>query len=772
MTRFRTLAVAGLERARTAKPVTWLTVIGVLLLPAVVGGVLVAALYNPTERLDNMSAAIVNLDEPVTVQGQYTPLGRQVAAGLVEGSDDLDSNLTWVLSNEDDAADGIADGTYQAVVTIPENFSAAATSAGQSLSGSDTRPERATIEVVTAPDARIVDQAITAQIASVAASVTGQMLSEATLSNVFVGYSTLGDQLGDAADGAGQLADGAREAQDGATQLSGGAGQLAGGVSQLGAGAGELAGGAAQAASGAQQLGDGAGQLAGGAGQLSGGAQQLGDGAAEIAGNMRGIADGMAGIGTGAGDLANGVQQIADGNRQLADGAQQLVDGIRGGVEYVRDQDIAGQLNRAATQLTESAAAFAELADRCDPTQDAAYCAQLRELADAATASASQAASNLGAVAGRVPELQQRLDGAVGEAQGFTDGLTALADGGDEAAAGARELAAGAGGLADGAYQLADGTDGIAAGAYGLAGGARDLQDGAGQIAGGVNGLAGGVGQLAQGARGLATGAGALSSGADELADGVSQLGEGIGALGGGADELADGLGQAADALPSFSDAEAERLASVLAEPVSASSGEGMAMFGASAVPLLVAAVMWFGGLGTFVAMRSFTARTLTSRRASATLAVAALLPAAIIGAAQGLLVAIVVQIVMGYDAGTAAALLGLCVLIGVAFAAIHQALVAVLGGAGRWVGAIIGASIVATGVVSTLPAWLARAASFLPAAPAYDALLGVVADTGRTGAAIAGLLVWAVLAFVATTIAVARRRTLPARAILAPSPA
>ena len=117
-----------IERARSRRPVTWLTLIGVLLLPVVIGGILVAALYNPAERLDGMSAAIVNEDEPVTIDDQYVPLGRQLTAGLVEGSDDIASNLDWTISNADDAADGLADGTYQAVVTIPENFSAAATS--------------------------------------------------------------------------------------------------------------------------------------------------------------------------------------------------------------------------------------------------------------------------------------------------------------------------------------------------------------------------------------------------------------------------------------------------------------------------------------------------------------------------------------------------------------------------------------------------------------------------------------------------------------------
>jgi putative membrane protein len=58
----------------------------VLLLPVLIGGILLAALYNPTERLDNVRAAIVNNDKPVTINGQTAPLGRQLTAGLVEGS--------------------------------------------------------------------------------------------------------------------------------------------------------------------------------------------------------------------------------------------------------------------------------------------------------------------------------------------------------------------------------------------------------------------------------------------------------------------------------------------------------------------------------------------------------------------------------------------------------------------------------------------------------------------------------------------------------------
>lgn len=748
-------AVSGIERARSAKPVTWLTLVGVLLLPALVGGVLVAALYNPTERLDNMTAAIVNLDEPVTVQDQATPLGRQLAAGLVEGSDEVDSNLTWVLSNEEDANEGLADGTYQAVVTIPEEFSAAATSSGQKLSGEDQEPEQATIEVVTAPDARLADEAITNQIASVATTSMGDMLSEATLSNVLVGFTTLGDQLGEAADGADQLADGAGEAASGAGELADGVSQLGDGAGDLATGASQLADGAGQVAGGASELSGGASQLAGGAGDLAGGANDLAGGATDLASGIRGLAAGLAGDGT---------QQnpgLAPSLHQSADGADQLASQLNAGAEAIEQNGV--KLTGAATGAAQATAGVAAgldgLSAQCAVSGAAPeFCTQLAQLTDAAHTADTAAQGTSGGVAQLVEQLATQLRTAGGGAAELADGLGRLAGGADDAVAGAQQLAGGADALADGATQLADG--------------AGQLSSGAAELSGGASQLATGAGGLATGTQQLAGGAGELSTGAEQLATGASGLGDGVGELSTGTRSLADGLHQATEQIPSYSDREAEDLATVVADPVAASSGGDVALFGASAVPLLAAVVLWFGGLATFVVMRSVTTRALTSRRASATLAGAALLPAALVGAVQGVLVAAVVQIVNGYEAGTAAALFALCAAIGVAFAAVHQALVAVFGGGGRWIAALVGAVAIATGIVSTLPGWLAQVSGALPTAPACRALLGAVTDAGGTGGAVVALAVWAVLAFVVTTIAVARRRTLPAKALLAGAPA
>ncbi|ALX66403.1 YhgE/Pip domain-containing protein [Microbacterium sp. XT11] len=656
-----------IERARSRKPITWLTLLGVLLLPAAVGGILVAALQDPTERLDSMTAAIVNLDDPVTIDGQVTPLGRQLAAGLVEGPDSSDadddtdgSNLTWVISNEDDAKEGLADGTYQAVVTIPEDFSRAATSSGQAIAGTGEAPEKATITVTTPDDGRVADDLITGQLASVAASTMGTTISEATMDNVLVGFTTIGDQIGDAADGAAQLASGARDAATGAAQIPAGATQLASGADALASGASDLAGGL--------------GTIAGKTREVAAGASQLGSG------------------------LLGGASSL----EQNIPGTTQLVGAVQTGSGAARD---------AAAQTAGLAQKLGTMAATCVSLTPGDLCAQVQEAAgDAATA-----ATSAGTASGYLNDPQ------------VAGGIAALPGTFSTLATSMRDAGTGASSIAAGLTQLA--TDGIDPSTAG----ARQLADGATQLSGGATELAGGATDLASGLDTLATGTG----------------------------DLAGGLRTASDSLPSFTDAESTSLASVIADPVTADTPANT-IFGPTAIPLLAAVVLWFGGLASFVVMRAHTTRTLTSRRSSAGLALRGFLPAALLGAGQGVLVSVIVQFVAAYDAGTWWAFAGTAVLAGVVFAAVNQAMVAVLGGIGRWLSALVGVLAVATGLISTVPAWLAAIGAALPTAPAIAGLISA------SGGAAAGLVAWGVLSLLATTIAVALRRTTSTRAVIA----
>lgn len=611
-----------IERARTSKPVTWLTLIGVLILPALGAGLFMTALHNPTERLESLTAAIVNLDEPVTIDGQYIPIGRQLAAGLVAGSEELDSNITWVISNAEDAAAGLADGRYAATVTIPAEFSAAATSPGRTLGGEPVTPERAQIFVETATDGKLADELILSQLTTVATATIGDWLTEATLANLLGGFGELGQQLGTAAGGANQLAEGAETAAEGA-------GALADGVARLG-------GAARQLSTGAKDLSKGTSQLAAGLNQMANEVSQIID-----------IPD-----------------ELVTGLHLLADNATAIQDSLDG---------VSDDLSQLSTECLSSGAS-------------ADFCARLTAATSGATAI--------------LPQMSNAI------AQSRT---------------------------------LVDAVDDLVLLGPALTSAIQQSADAATQLAGGMS-------SLANGANALANGAASASQGAADLASGIQSLSDGVG-------ELADGLATAGDAIPAFSEEEASDLVSVINNPITI-EGTDNALAVPGAIPLLAAAALWFGSLATFIVLRPTPWRALVSRASTVRLAARSFLPAAGVGAAQGLLVALIAQFFAGYSAADWWAFAAVAVLSGVVFAAINQALMGVLAGFGRWISAVAGVLAVATGLVSTSPAWLLQIGALLPTWAASSALLH------PTLGSIATLVVWGVIAFAATTIVVLTRRS------------
>ena len=92
-----------------------------LVLPLAAATVLVWATTGRPQNLDRIPVAIVNNDQ-IIQQPQPMAAGRALAAALTEPSSDQ-TNLDWTLANPDDAATGLEDGDYYAVLTIPKDFS-------------------------------------------------------------------------------------------------------------------------------------------------------------------------------------------------------------------------------------------------------------------------------------------------------------------------------------------------------------------------------------------------------------------------------------------------------------------------------------------------------------------------------------------------------------------------------------------------------------------------------------------------------------------------
>ncbi|MGW6130347.1 hypothetical protein ACWFNE_10000 [Cellulomonas sp. NPDC055163] len=758
------------ERARTPGRATWVSVLGLVLVPLVVGGLLTWALWKPTERLDRMQAAIVNLDQAVEVDGQTVPLGRQLASALVtadgasgeddtadgevaadgnaagdaaasgDGTDatgvanvsgsDSSGNFTWVLTDADDAEEGLADGTYATVVTIPEDFSAAATSFG----GAPGEAVQARIDIATSERSRLVDAAVAQAVTTTAVGLLNGQLTTTYLDNVLVGFTTLHDSLGEAASGADQLASGAGQLGTGATQVADGTTALADGVGALGAGADRLAGGIGT-------LGTGAGQLAGGVGQLATGAGDLSSGLSRLAQETRASAQAAAASAPQVAQLTAGADALAagiGGPGGLAEG----VSGLSAGTTALR-----GGATTLFTNLRDLAAGCA--AD-VPGTCDALLAVTQAEVDGAATgpSGAPTLVSGIDSLGVGAARLDAAVSSGVNGAPPLTTSTTQLAAGVRGLAGGVTASASGLGTLADYLDQSAQGAAQLASGARTAAGGARDLAAGARTAAGGARALASGADDAASGAGDLASGAGQIASGATELSS--------------GAGELASGLGQAGEQVPSYTDEEASSLADVVATPVAARSDDG-ALFGDTSVPWLAALALWLGGLATFVVLAAVPHRSLGSTRSSVRLALGAFAPGALVGAVQGLAVGGIMAFALDLSPSGWATFFAVAVLAGVAFAAVNQGLVAVLGGVGRFVAVVIAVVGLAGAVVSTVPPLVEHLFTALPLSAALGGLQGVVTGQGGAGGAIAALLVWTLVGLGASTAAVARRRVVPA---------
>ena len=769
---------APLTRLKGTKPVRWSTILGILLVPLTVAGVLLWGLWNPTERLDTITAAVVNLDEPVELDGQLVPLGRVLAAELItSGTESTDAestdageetqNFTWVLTDESDAEAGLDDGSYATVVTIPKNFSAAATS----LSGDPDDAQQAHIEIAESDRGRLIDTALSGIVTQTATSVLNQQLGEQFIGSVFVGMTELQSGISDAADGADALAGGGKQLAEGATQLADGTILLADGTRQLADGAGELSAGAGSLAGGASELATGAGALSAGASGVATGTKGIADGASSLSDGVAGLAKGLRVFAEGdkatgeqgAVDFATGMDQLSQGARELAtgDGTPENTGlaGLSDGVAQYTDG-----INQALTGLQQGAGAAI---------------APLTQLRDAILAGAvspppglspEQAAEQISALIAQLEAAS--VDGPENEITKLKNGGAQLAAGAAQAAAGAEQLAqgvaasaAGAHDLADGASALADGADQLAGGAAGLATGSSQLASGAEQLSGGVSGIAAGAGALSGGAAGLAEGTAGLATGTSELAAGVPDLADGATQLADGADKsakgaktLAEGLGEAASGIPNYTETQRDKIAKTAINPVVA-EGASDELFNSSGVPLFAGIALWAGALTMFMLLAPLWRRTRDAARGVGWITLRSAAPAAGLGAVQGAIAGIVLPIALGYSVTQGFAFFGLAVLAGIAFSLLVQGLAALLGGVGRFIAFTLLVVAFAVGIVSTVPGPLAAVGDASPIGAALAGFQSIATDAAGAGTAAIVLMLWAAGGLVLTALAVSRAR-------------
>lgn len=764
----------AVERINPGKHVTWRTVVGILLVPLAIGGLLVWGLWSPVDRLDTVKAAVVNNDKAVQVGGQSVMLGRQLVSGLVTGRTGLEAadatagapvadvsgsttaqNFTWVITDASDAAAGLADGSYTAAVTIPEGFSAAATS----TASADTA-HQATIDVQVSPKSKVLDTVVSDVVVQTATKTLNTALTENYLKNIYVGFGTLGSKLGEAATGATSLADGqsklaagAKDLSTGTTSLASGVGQVASGTQSLSAGVGQLATGSSSLAGGVSSLASGATSLSGGVGQLSSGAKALSDGLGPLSTNL-------ATASTGLTTLSGGATQLTDGLGKAAAGSEKLGDAAAKGAQAAAGADTAAKT---------VAGNLAALAKACPAAAGEAYCAQVKALADGVGSTSSSPPSLLYLTGASAQAAAGVSGGLTGGDAALVPALKQLASGGAQLSGGLTQASQGVGTIsgyltqsAQGASQLATGAASAATGAKQLAGGASSAATGASQLASGAASASSGSQQLAQGATSAADGATKLADGATSLASGAEQAGTGT-------SQLADGLHQAAGGVPGYPKDQSASLAKVVATPVVTSSGGETASgigagfgFGYAQTALFAIVALWAGALAAYLILRPFPSRSALTTESSLRLAVTSYLPGLAIGVAEGVIATIALGLSLDLSFAQWAGTLAVTVVAGAAFMALNQGLAAMFGGFGRLVSLFIAVVGLAAGLISTVPGVLTTIDGYLPISSAVAGLQLVAHDSFALGGTLFALVLWLLLGIGLSLAAVARLRFAP----------
>jgi putative membrane protein len=676
--------------------------VAVAIVPLFYGVLYVLANWSPTGHLNRVTAAVVNLDQPVTTTTssgakQVVPLGRSLA-GELTGSTSK-QNFGWVLTDAGDAASGLTDGTYSAVVTIPKNFSAAATSTGDA---DGTQARQALLSVRT-------NDAQNYLAGTVGAATTAALNSQVTatyLSNVYIGFTDLHTQIGQAAKGASDLADGAGTLSAGAAKTHQGAVQLASGLDTL---AGRTSGLPAQTArlnAGAQQVAAGADRLAAGTSQLNAGLQPVRRALKDLPAQSRQLAAGAARITQVTGPLATGAGQLATGADTVSNGLNQY----------------SANAKALAAKCTASGAS-------------AEYCTQLTQL-----------------VAGVAP-----LATAAGAVQG----------GADQLSAGATKLNTGAKQLRGGTARLAAAAPRLVAGIKQGTDAVSQLNRGAQTLAGGAGRVADGTAQLAAVAPQLSQGIAEAASGADQLSTGTGQVAAGAAKLDSGSTKLADGLAEGVQKIPSYSPAERQNLSKVAATPVLGNIQRLNAVVsnGAGLAPYFMSLALWVGAMAIFMLLRALSVRALASTASSWRVAMSGYLPGAVLSVVQAVLLVAVLEFVVGVDAARLPVLTLFAVLVGLTFAAINQALIATFGGAGRFLALIFVSlqlsSAGGTYPIQTAPAFFQAVHDLLPMSYAVQGIRECIAGGGGPITIdVVVLLLWLALGWLVTVIAAHRQRT------------
>ncbi|WP_106450995.1 YhgE/Pip domain-containing protein [Trichococcus alkaliphilus] len=560
---------------------------GISLIPSLYTVLFLSSMWDPYGKLAELPVAVVNQDKAVSYNEETLAVGDSLVAGLQE-SDTLDFDF---VSRE--AADsGLADGSYYMALTIPENFSANATTL------LDETPQQMELTYSTSAGRSYIASKLTASAANEIKDTISDEVTAIYAETVFGELKSVAEGMTAAADGSAQLSDGTVQIKegneilttnletladstltfrDGAETLAVGLQTYLDGVAQLDAGALALNNGAAKLTAAMPALQTGVGKLNDGAVATTEGSASLSTGLSRLATNSLTLSTGMDTLNSGMSQLSEGSASLNAGlaalNTSLTSAEQQAkltalqsgLDQMKNGIETLDSQlqqsslssDLAtalSQLDGLATTIASFQTELNTITAAADPVSNTA--AIMDSIAQSGTElTPEQEAAVSQAVSAQLAIIANEQAGSI---QTITNGLNSLSELSEiEASAIGQQVAtlkssvsslsAGYANVYAGATTLVSGFGQIGQSSQMLLSGAQSLQTAIGSAQNGSQKLADGMTQLTAGSEQLAVGGRNLTEGNAQVSAGLQTLNEQTGTLASGATELQNGTQSLAD---------------------------------------------------------------------------------------------------------------------------------------------------------------------------------------------------------------------------------
>ena len=412
-----------------------IALIFLFIVPLIYSSFFLAGYWNPYGRLDQLPVAVVNLDKGSMMDNKSIDAGQEFVKSLKNNKD-----LSFHFITETEANQGLKNGRYYMVLTIPKNFS-------QKVSTlMDAHPEAAKLNYKINPGKNYVASQISTTATEKMKSKLAASITKSYADGVFSKFHELATGLRAAGDGAGKLTQGTVNAKNGMVQLS----------------------------DGINRLNDGAGQLKDGSQQLYSGQKQLANGLNGLKAGSLSLSSGMSKLSEGQSNLETGMDQVIQSTKDLASRSEMLAQGQAG------MKSTADDLKKTIEQFLQS---------HPEMQGDAAF----QQIASMATG-LSTAADSLRSGQNQLAQGSNQLVQGQTKVQG---GMKQLGIKMNEAATGAKELS-------NGTLQFSNGFSKWNQGFTSLKSGIDDLASGGNQLDTGSNLLVDGLGQLTIGSNELA----------------------------------------------------------------------------------------------------------------------------------------------------------------------------------------------------------------------------------------------------------------------------